>query len=289
MNRPLTQACRRPPIATLLYGLFLLSIGGCVSMATDRLAANLSNAMLNQTDPEIVRHGAPAYLLLLDSLIEESPDDQGLLYAGARLYGAYAGGLVSDPQRQKSLSQKALDYAGRGLCQQQPGICERSQHPFESFVAALDKVGTDDIEGLYLYGTSWAGWIQARTDDWNAIAELAKAEALLQRVVSVEPGYENGRAQLYLGVIRSQIPPALGGKPEIGRRHFEQAIDYSSGRDLMAKLEYARHYARLVFDKTLHDELLNEVIQADPVQPGLTLSNIMAQQQAELLLKDDYF
>lgn len=71
-------------------------------MATDRLAANLSNAMLNQTDPEIVRSGAPAYLLLLDSLIEEDPDDQSLLYAGARLYSAYAGGLVTDPNRQKN-------------------------------------------------------------------------------------------------------------------------------------------------------------------------------------------
>ncbi|MCU7904890.1 MAG: TRAP transporter TatT component family protein [Candidatus Thiodiazotropha sp. (ex Epidulcina cf. delphinae)] len=280
---------RRSPIIILLYGLSLLLISGCVSMATDRLAANLSKAMLNQTDPEIVRHGAPAYLLLLDSLIEESPDDQGLLYAGARLYSAYAGGLVSDPQRQKHLSQKALDYAGRGLCRRQSGICENMQQPFDSFIAALDKAGPDDIEGLYLYGASWAGWIQARTDDWSAIADLVKAEALLQRVISAEPGYENGRAQLYLGIIRSQIPPALGGKPEIGRRHFEQAIGYSSGHDLMVKLEYARHYARLVFDKALHDELLNEVIRADPVQPGLTLSNIMAQQQAERLLKDDYF
>ncbi|MCU7892066.1 MAG: TRAP transporter TatT component family protein [Candidatus Thiodiazotropha sp. (ex Ustalcina ferruginea)] len=289
MNRRSSLARYCQPIILVFYGFLLLLSNGCVSMATDRLAANLSAAMLNQTDPEIVRHGAPAYLLLIDSLIEESPDDQGLLYAGAKLYSAYAGGLVTDLERQKSLSQKALDYAGRGLCQQQPEICKNAQQPFEKFVEALEEADTDDFEGLYLYGTSWAGWIQARKDDWNAVADLAKAEALLQRVISAKPGYEQGRAQLYLGVIRSQIPPALGGKPEIGRRHFEQAIEYSSGHDLIAKLEYARHYARLVFDKTLHDRMLNEVIQADPVQPGLTLSNIMAQQQARLLLQDDYF
>ncbi|MCG8083725.1 MAG: TRAP transporter TatT component family protein, partial [Candidatus Thiodiazotropha taylori] len=109
------------------------------------------------------------------------------------------------------------------------------------------------------------------------------------RVVERDPGYEKGRAQLYLGVIRSQIPPALGGKPELGKQHFESAIDYSEGQDLMVKLEYARHYARLVFDKTLHDRLLNEVLQADPVQRGLTLSNIMAQQQAKSLIEEDYF
>ncbi|MBT2969791.1 MAG: hypothetical protein B6D72_16690 [gamma proteobacterium symbiont of Ctena orbiculata] len=276
-------------LACCLCAIILSTHSGCVSMATDRLASNLSSAMLNQTDPEIVRHGAPAYLLLLDSLIEENPDDPTLLYAGARLYSAYAGGLVTDSERKKGLTQKALAYAGRGLCQRQPAICELAPKPYEQFFEAVQRVDSEDMEGLYLYATSWAGWIEARSDDWNAVADLAKAEAMLQHVVLQDPGYERGRAQLYLGVIRSQIPPTLGGKPEIGRQHFEQAISYSSGEDLMAKLEFARHYARLVFDKTLHDRLLNEVIDADPVKPGLTLSNVMAQQQARELLTDDYF
>ena len=107
----MTRDHHRTSIATLLCGIIALFTSGCVSMATDRLAANLSGAMLNQTDPEIVRHGAPAYLLLLDSFIAESPEDKDLLYAGARLYGAYAGGLVTDPERRKNLTQKAMDYA----------------------------------------------------------------------------------------------------------------------------------------------------------------------------------
>ncbi|MET0072038.1 MAG: TRAP transporter TatT component family protein [Candidatus Thiodiazotropha sp.] len=283
------SSLRRLGLACCLCAIILSTHNGCVSMATDRLAANLSSAMLNQTDPDIVRHGAPAYLLLLDSLIEESPDDPALLYAGARLYSAYAGGLVTDSERRKGLTQKALAYAGRGLCQRRPAICELASKPYGQFIEAVHRVDSEDMEGLYLYATSWAGWIEARSDDWNAVADLAKAEAMLQQVVLQDPGYERGRAQLYLGVIRSQIPPTLGGKPEIGRHHFEQAISYSSGEDLMAKLEFARHYARLVFDKTLHDRLLNEVIDADPVKPGLTLSNVMAQQQARALLEDDYF
>jgi tetratricopeptide (TPR) repeat protein len=258
-------------------------------MATDRLAANLSRAMLNQSDPDIVRHGAPAYLLLLDSLIEEDPHDQALLYAGAKLYSAYSGGLVTNPERQKNLTQKALDYAGRGLCQTTPNICEMASEPFDQFKQAIDKSGDEDLQGFYLYATSWASWIQARSDDWNAIADLAKAQAMLEHIVAIEPGYERGRAQLYLGVIKSQIPPALGGKPEIGRRHFKQALNYSAGDDLIVKLEFARHYARLVFDRALHDRLLNEIIQADPVKPGLTLSNIIAQQLAGQLLEEDYF
>jgi hypothetical protein len=282
----------RPPLSLSMRLLILLlgaGLSGCVSMATDRLASNLSQAMLNQTDPEIVRSGAPAYLLLLDSLIAQSPQDQGLLYAGARLYGAYAGGLVSDNQRQQKLTEKALDYARRGLCPETPELCQARGLAYEKFSLALAQVDEDELEGIYLYATSWAGWIQAHSEAWSAIADLPKAEAMLRWVTTRDPAYDNGRAQLYLGVIGSQVPPSLGGKPEVGRRHFEAAIAFSHSRDLMAKVEYARHYARLVFDKPLHDRLLNEVLEADPVADGLTLSNIMAQQQAAKLLQDDYF
>jgi tetratricopeptide (TPR) repeat protein len=276
-------------IVSLLCSTAMLMDSGCSSLSTSHLAANLSNAMLNQTDPEIVRHGAPAYLLLLDSFIADNPNDRDLLYAGARLYGAYAGGLVKDPVRQKNLTQKAMDYATTGFCQAEPEICQSRAKPFDQFTAALAQADDPELEDLYLYSATWAGWIQAHSDDWNAVADLAKAESLLLKVVEQDPAYEQGRAQLYLGVIRSQIPPALGGKPELGKQHFESAIDYSEGQDLMVKLEYARHYARLVFDKTLHDRLLNEVLQADPVKNGFTLSNIMAQQQAKSLIEEDYF
>jgi hypothetical protein len=277
------------PLKPLLTLLLATYISGCVSMATDKLASNLSNAMLNQSDPEIVRSGAPAYLLLIDSLIEGDPTDRGLLYAGAKLYGSYAGGLVSDPARKQRLTDKALDYAARGLCQETEKFCQSFKQPFEVFAASLEAVDPDEIEGIYLYATSWAGWIEAHSDDWNAIADLPKAKAMLAWIVDLEPAYEQGRAQLYLGVINSQVPPSLGGKPEIGRSHFESAINYSNERDLIVKVEYARHYARLIFDQTLHDRLLNEVISADPISPGLTLTNIIAQQQAEELLRDDYF
>jgi hypothetical protein len=197
--------------------------------------------------------------------------------------------LVSDADRQRRLSDKALDYARRGLCPETPALCEVLDQPFDRFSQALAETDEDEIEGIYLYATSWAGWIQSHAGDWHAIAELPKAQAMLEWVVSLEPAFEQGRAQLYLGVIGSQIPPALGGKPEVGRQHFEAAIQHSLGRDLIVKVEYARHYARLVFDQTLHDRLLREVMKADPVADGFTLSNIMAQQQAAQLLQDDYF
>ena len=127
--------------------------------------------------------------------------------------------------------------------------------------------------------------------DWDAIADLPRVEAMLERVVALDEGYDRGQAHLYLGVMRTLLPPALGGRPREGRAHFERAIALSKGRNLMAKVEFARRYARLVFDQAMHDRLLREVLEADPREPGLTLSNTLARQQARQLLatSEDYF
>jgi hypothetical protein len=114
---------------------------------------------------------------------------------------------------------------------------------------------------------------------------------MMERVVELDETYDHGRAHLYLGVIATLLPPTLGGKPEEGRSHFERGIQLSAGRDLMAKVEYARRYARITYNRELHDQLLHEVLKADALVPGLTLSNTLAKRLAQELLvsADSYF
>ena len=83
----------------------------------------------------------------------------------------------------------------------------------------------------------------------------------------------------------------MGGRPEVGREHFERAIEISNGEYLMTKVMFASQYARLVFDRELHDQLLEQVLAADASVPGLTLINTVAQLQATELLDtaDAYF
>ncbi len=139
--------------------------------------------------------------------------------------------------------------------------------------------------------SAWATWVKANSEDWVAIADKARVEAMMLHVTSLDPEYQRGSAYLYLGVLATLLPEALGGKPEEGRAFFERSIKLSDGRDLMAKTLLARDYARLVFDRELHDRLCREVIEADPVVEGLTLSNTLAQEEAQFLLDDseDYF
>ncbi len=260
-------------------------------MITSRLGDNLSSAILNQDDPETVKAGAPAYLLLIDSLIEGNPRNSEILISGARLYSVYAAVFVEDKERAQRMSSKAKSYARRAVCQSHATLCDVDQGPYAEMLPALEKSTFDDLPALYTYALAWALWIQNHSDDWAAVADLPKIEAILNRVVAIQDHYEHGQAHLYLGILHMQRPPALGGKPEVARRHFERAMDYTHGQDLMVKVEFARLYARMVFDQELHDRLLNEVLEADAVVPGYTLSNVLAQRKArELLLSGaDYF
>lgn len=276
-----------------LFPLLLLPflLGGCASLVTDRLAGSLGHGILDQDDPQTVRDGAPAYLLLVDGLIGDNPDNPKLLSAGAELYGAYASVFVEDKARAQRMAEKARNYSHRAFCDGYPSVCAQEQGDLALFRQALEKVSKGDVGLLYGYGAGWAGWIKSRGGDWGAVADLPKVEAIMERVIALDEQYDHGRAHLYLGVMRSQLPPALGGNPERGRVQFEQAIAISHGRDLMAKVEFARSYARLVFNEELHNRLLKEVLEASPKEPGLTLSNVLAQQQARKLLDSgkDYF
>ena len=113
----------------------------------------------------------------------------------------------------------------------------------------------------------------------------------MQRVVELDEFYQDGAAHLYLGVLATFLPSALGGKPDVGRQHFERVLEISKNKNLMAKVIYAQHYARLVFNRELHDRLLTEVLKAEPDVPGYALGNTLAQQRARELLDnaDEYF
>jgi hypothetical protein len=275
------QAC----IRRLGFVLLTLALAGCASMAQRQLADNLGRAVLNQDDPATVRAGAPAFLLLLDGLLEGDPDDRDLLIASARLHAAYAGVFVEDPERAARLAKKAQGYARRALCLTRPALCDLHERPFADYAAALAPLGQDALPALYTYGVTWVVVIQQQ-GDWQGAADLPKVEAVLDRVVAIDETYERGQAHVYLGALRTLVPPALGGKPEVGRAHFERAIALSDGRNLIAQVELARRYARLVLDRPLHDRTLEAVVAADPVEPGLTLSNVLAQAQATALLAE---
>jgi len=289
---PLMRIMSRTPV--LLTAMLAILLGGCATVAdraSQKVAENLTAGILAQDDVPTARDGIPAWLLLVDGFIQGDSQSTGMLVAGSRLYGAYASSFVDDPARAQRLSARSFDYARRAVCIGRPGLCKQLDSPFEAFQAEVAAARTQDASLMYALATAWAGRIQSDTGDWKAIADIPKVQALLNRVVALDPAHANGEPYMYLGVLATLRPASLGGKPEEGKADFEKALAMSDGKNQMVRVLYAQHYARLVFDQALHDKLLNEAIAADPHTPGLTLINVLAQQQAKKLLESgkDYF
>lgn len=272
----------------------ILLLTGCASLissATTRMADNITLAILNQNDLETVRQGAPAYLLMLDGLIEGDAENTDLLLAGAKLYSSYTSAFIEDEERAKRLAEKSFGYARTALCIEVPNLCQALPAKLKEFEGLLNDTNINDLPTLYGFATAWASWIQVNADDWNALIDLPKLTALFKQSLKLDEKFDDGGSHLYLGVLSTQLPPSLGGKPEQGRAHFERANEISAGKNLMVNVLMAQHYARMVFDQELHDQLLQAVLTEPAEIPGLTLINTIAKLQASELLEEsvDFF
>jgi len=267
---------------------------GCASLAASAaagMAESLSAAILDQEDPELVREGVPAFMLLMDSMVRSSPDDPEILGAAAEIYAVYGTAFVDDPERARTLTSRARHYGQRALCAQRKRACDIETLSFDAYEQAIEGVTPRDSDALYSYSVGTLAFIRAHSADVGALTGLPKIELALTHLLRIGAGDDAGAVNMYLGILNTLRPPALGGEPEIGRQYFEAALTLTGGRDLSVKVEYARGYARLMYERELHDRLLNEVLAAEVKQDGFTLVNSLARQQAVELLAsaDDYF
>jgi hypothetical protein len=177
------------------------------------------------------------------------------------------------------------------MCNSYRPACGWDGMLFEDYEATLGDLTERQADVVFSHGLASLAYIRAHSSDYTAIAMLPYSQALLERYLEINDGSDDGAIHTYLGILNTLLPPAAGGKPEKGRAHFERAIELSGGRNLGAKVDFAEGYARLLYERELHDRLLNEVMEADPVEPGNTLLNVLAQERAEELLAsaDDYF
>ncbi|MDJ0750964.1 MAG: TRAP transporter TatT component family protein [Woeseiaceae bacterium] len=278
----------------LLIGILASLLSGCaivVSSAATGLGETITGSVLNQDDPEIAKAAMPTFMVMIDGVIQDDPDNPDVLAAGANLYASYGAVFADDEVRASRLTTRARRYALMAMCESYAPACGWPDASYDEFVATLDGVRPKHAELLYTYGFASLAFLRAHSSDWNSLAELPQIEALFNRYLDISGDEVNSAVYTYMGILLTLRPPALGGEPERAREYFEQAIEATDGHDLSAKVEYAKGYAKLLYERELHDRLLNEVIAADPYHDGFTLINVLAKEQAALLLAeaDDYF
>jgi len=221
----------------------------------------------------------------------DDPANPRLLKSAAGLYGTYSGFFVTNQERRRRLTSKAMDYARRAACASNGALCDLDRMDVDTFNAKIASAAISDTAILYTLGASWAGWIQARSDSIKALAQIPRIETIMARVLELDEGYMDGSAHLYLGALAMVLPPVLGGDPGAARTHFERGVVLAGTRNLMARVLYADKYARPMFDRELHDRLLTEVMSLPAATEGYTLINTLAKEQAQALLEsgNDYF
>ena len=166
--------------AVIVVAVVLSGCSAIISQQTSGLADALGRAIRANKDLQTVKDGAPAYLLLMDAMVQQDPESPGLLLGAADLYGFYGGVFVDDPARAVLFADKAMSFAAQGSCLQDGLFCDWATLDRETFEARLAEVGTDELATLNTVASVWVGWMQANSDDWNAIAQLGRVQQLWQ-------------------------------------------------------------------------------------------------------------
>jgi hypothetical protein len=242
-------------------------------------------ASSKQSDLKTIQEGTPAYLMLMDGMIEAWPDNERILIAAARGYASYVSLLGEDQDKEyaKLLLGKGKRYALRSL--ELRGLKDPLQRPPDQFREDLKVLGKKDVPYLFWSATCWANWIHLNLDSIEALAELPRVEWIMQRVLDLDEGFYYGGPHLFMGVLLASKPGIAGGDLQKAKAHFLRAFDLGQGKFLMAYIYYADAYARKVLDKALFTSTLQFVLGA-PVDrtPELTLLNTVAKKKAQELL-----
>ncbi|MEA3348893.1 MAG: TRAP transporter TatT component family protein, partial [Pseudomonadota bacterium] len=206
----------------------LLGPNGCASLVVDPLLESLTRSLEQETDIELLVDGSPTLLLMINGFITSDPENPKLLRAGTRAFSAYAILLheTGKPERARLASEKARDYGFRLLGRKQR-FKENIKLSLAVFKQSLLSFAKGDAVDLFWCGQAWALWIKMQGGSPMALVDLPKVEEMMLRVVELDESTYFGSAHLVLGSIYCSLSPMLGGKPEVGRRHFEQALTLS--------------------------------------------------------------
>jgi tetratricopeptide (TPR) repeat protein len=285
-------------IGILSIFIILTASTACVSNkqmtigSTAMLLEDISKSANKQSDLRIIREGMPAYLMLIDGMVEAVPDNARLLITAAQAYSSFASAFIEDADQDyaRTLFAKAKGYALRAL--EIRGIKEPASKPFGEFEAAVNRLGKEDVPYMFWTGTCWASWIRLNLGSIAAVAELPRAEALMKRVLVLDEQFYYGGPHLFMGIWFASRPRIAGGNLEKAYHHFKKALAFSQDAFLMTRVYFASHYARKKFDRELFVTSLQTVLDtpADKI-PHLTLLNTVAHKKAQELLAqaDDFF
>jgi predicted anti-sigma-YlaC factor YlaD len=248
-------------------------------------------------DIDLVQSALPFGLKLIESLLAESPRHKGLLLAASQGFASYA---YIDVQQQldtaagvdlriaESLRPRARRLYLRGhayglsaLEIAHPGFeREFSRQPREA-VKVLRK---EEVPVAYWAAASLGLAISVSKDDVSLLARIPEVEALLDRSLEIDPGWNNGALHEFSVVMAGAKP----GKLDVDKisKHFTQALELSKGRNATLFVSYAEAVSVPQQNRDEFIRFLDKALAVDPDSyKEIRLLNLVAQRRARWLLQ----
>jgi predicted anti-sigma-YlaC factor YlaD len=259
--------------------------------------AGTGDTFASDDDPELIRSAVPFSLKLIESLLAENPNHEGLLLAAARGFTQYSYAFVEedadeifDTDRARSvvlraraakLYIRARDYGLRGLDVRHKNFSARLKTNPQSAVKELKK---SDVPMMYWTAISWAAALSA-SHDLMMLPQIPRFEALADRVVELDETYDEGAIHRFLITYEmSRLKP----KPDrlaIAKRHFDRNLELANGHQVAPYVVYAESVLVVQKDKTGFQNMLREAIRMDPNKwPEHRQLNLLMQRRARWLL-----
>jgi tetratricopeptide (TPR) repeat protein len=277
--------------------VFIALLCGCNPKAImlksmDPIMDDMNIAVNRNTDVDMLHDAMPAFLVQMDGFLLSAPNDKRLLQT-AEAYFGYANCYVEDTDKQRAsmLYLKARGYALRALVGE-AGFEKVLDKDLIEFKDLLQGYGTGDVPALFWTANSWIAWVALNLDKPEAIMDIPKAQAMLERVVELDETFYYGSAHAALGALYAAQPRIMGDTSAKAKQHFDKAFEISGRKLLFVHLYYAKFYAYQIQDRDLFIKTLEEVLAApSDIFPDRAFANEVAKRKAKILLDnvDMYF
>jgi hypothetical protein len=280
-------------LKNILFLLPLFALSGCCSIdslalhSTARLLDRSLGAYYDESDPQFARDAMASQLKLLEVFLQNAPKDERLNRLAAEAFGGYTFLFIEDtqPERAKNFYLRGRNYALRSLSSR-PGLKNLAAMTPDDLEKALKGVGKRDARALFWAAFCWSSFINLSKDSPDAIAELPKAVALMNRCRELDPQYNFAGADVFFGVYFASRPKMLGGNTDKAKEYFDQAQHQTDGKYLMTYVLEAKTLAVALQDKAMFESLLGKVKDSEAGRlPGARLADEVAKFKAASLLE----
>ncbi|MEO7094234.1 MAG: TRAP transporter TatT component family protein [Polyangiales bacterium] len=275
-----------------------------------------AQAMNTTSDFEVARIASTAGLAQFEGMHRLAPDNQDGYYLLVKGYASYAFAFVEDDMEQaylkgdddlgdyhkaraKALYTRAIGYGTQWMEKKHAGFEAAAktgdEKTMQDYLAQFDDESDADL--LFWTGQAWMGRTNV-TKEAALVGTVYVGKNMIERVVALQPDYENGSPYVLLASFNARTGVAMIGPESFvkSKELFEKAKAVGQNKILLPDVQMAMTYACRMGDDTpgrrasfeLYGKLLAGVLNAEAPDPDVRLLNAIAKRKARRYLSQKW-